>query len=251
MQFRLDITPISERITLKDHVYERLKDAIMAFNIYDDNAQLRLDERELSERLNASRTPVREALTRLEQEGLVKIMPRKGVFIQRKSVGEILEMIIVWAALESMAARLAAERASDDGIASLRALQADFSQAELLTRLDEYSEANIRFHRRIIELSGCNLLLDNADALFIHMRAIRARSMTEGDRANRSITDHADIIEALERREATRVSQLVYEHTMKLYNHVELNWREPALRHSNRQSASPKPDTASATLLQD
>ena len=221
------VKPIDGSFSLKEHIYDVLKDAIMAMNIYADDAKLKLDERQLSEQLQISRTPIREALTRLEQEGLVRVVPRRGVFILRKSVDEILEMITVWAALESMAARLATDRADDAEIASLRELLASFSQDEAQTHLDEYSEANIRFHRRILELAKCGLLLSIADGLFLHMRAIRARTMTEDDRVQRSIVDHNHIIEAIEARDADLAERLVREHTMKLHDHVKRTWVEP------------------------
>lgn len=221
------VKPIDGNFSLKGHIYDVLKAGIMAMDIYADDAKLKLDERQLSDQLNISRTPIREALARLEQEGLVRVIPRRGVFILRKSVDEILEMITVWAALESMAARLVTERADDADIASLRELLASFSQDEAKTHLDEYSEANIRFHRRILELSGCTLLLSTAESLFLHMRAIRARTMTEGDRIARSIVDHNHIIEAIEARDADLADRLVREHTMKLHAHVKRTWVEP------------------------
>ena len=228
MRREFSVKPVDTSFSLKEHIYDVLKDGIMAMDIYADDAQLKLDERQLSEQLQISRTPIREALARLEQEGLVRVIPRRGVFILRKSVDEILEMITVWAALESMAARLVTERAGDGEIASLRSLLASFSRDEAQTHLDEYSEANIQFHRRILELSGCGLLLSTADALFLHMRAIRARTMTEGDRIARSIVDHKHIIEAIEARDADLAERLVREHTMKLHDHVKRTWIEPA-----------------------
>src|SRR3546814_12343917 len=100
-------------------------------NIYADDAQLKLDERQLSEQLGISRTPIREALARLEQEGLVTVIPRRGVFIVRKTRKEILEMITLWAALESMACRLITERASDEDIASLRKIFTAFENGHV------------------------------------------------------------------------------------------------------------------------
>jgi DNA-binding GntR family transcriptional regulator len=226
MPLQLVVKPIDQDFSLKGHIYDVLKEGITSMNIYAHDAELRLDERHLSEQLKISRTPIREALARLEQEGLVRIAPRKGVFILRKSVDEILEMIIVWAALESMAARLATERASDAEISSLRALLASFDRAEIRTHIDQYSEANIKFHRRILEMSKCGTLTDMADGLFLHMRAIRARTMTEGDRVTRSIVDHTQIVGALEARDAALAERLVREHTLKLHDHVKQTWVE-------------------------
>ena len=227
MPSRLILKPIDGSFSLKDHIYEVLKRGITSMNIYAEDAELKLDERHLAEQLNISRTPIREVLARLEQEGLVRTIPRKGVMIVRKSKDEILEMIIAWAALESMAARLATSRASHAELGSLRRMLAKFSQHEVKTHLDEYSEANIEFHLRILELSRCALLKKIASGLFIHMRAIRARTMAEGDRANRSIVDHAHIIEALEARDADLAERLVREHTLNLHEHVRRNWVEP------------------------
>ncbi len=220
---QLNVEPIHADFSLKDRIYESLKQAITSMNIYAEDAELRLDERELSEKLTISRTPIREALARLEQEGLVRIVPRKGVYIVRKTKKEILEMITVWAALEGMAARLITLHASDEEIASLRKLFATFGGDQIQAHIDEYSETNIKFHQTILSLSKCQLLTDIAANLFIHMRSIRARTISEANRANRSIVDHLHIIEALERRNTEVAEQLVREHTLNLATHVEKN----------------------------
>ncbi len=217
----LAVEPIDTNFSLKDKIYNSLKGAITTMNIYADDAELRLDERSLSEKLEISRTPVREALARLEQEGLVRIVPRRGVYIVRKTKAEILEMVTVWAALESTAARLVIANASDEDILSLRKLFTTFEGDQVQAHIDEYSETNIEFHQAILKLSGCNLLCDIADNLFIHMRSIRARTISEDDRAKRSIIDHIHIIEALEGRDEDLAAQLVREHSLNLAAHIE------------------------------
>ena len=220
---RLDLQPIEEDLSLKSRIYTQLKDAITGMNIYNDNVELRLDERQLSEHLGISRTPLREALARLEHEGLVKIVPRKGVYIVRKSKAEILEMITVWAALESMAARLITKNASDDEIASLRQMFSTFEDDKVQAHIDEYSDANIRFHQAILKMGRCKLIEEIADSLFMYMRAIRARTISEDNRANRSIVDHMHIIEALEARDTKLAEELVRQHTLDLLEHVNKN----------------------------
>ncbi|MDA0996863.1 MAG: GntR family transcriptional regulator [Proteobacteria bacterium] len=222
----LKLKAVGMNFSLKDHIYEVLKDGIVGMNIYADDADLRLEERKMAEQLGISRTPIREALARLEQEGFVDIQPRKGVFIKRKSLEEVLEMITVWAALESMAARLVTVNASEAEIGSLRRMVADFNKNEARAHMDEYSEANIRFHQRILELSKCGMLKAIADGLFLHMRAIRARAMAEADRVSRSVVDHIHIIEALESRDADLACELVRDHTMRLHAHVRRSWAD-------------------------
>lgn len=217
------VQPIEDVQTLKDRTYDALKQAITAMDIYASPDEPRLDERALSTQLGVSRTPIREAIARLEQEGLVRIAPRKGVFVIRKPKHEVLQMITVWAALESMAARLITLQASDAEIASLRTLFATFEGEQAQAHIDEYSDRNIRFHQAIIRMSRCDLLIEMADNLFIHMRAIRAKTISEDDRASRSIIDHMNIIEALEQRNTELAEKLARQHTLDLAVHVEKN----------------------------
>ncbi|MGI8713617.1 MAG: GntR family transcriptional regulator [Solirubrobacteraceae bacterium] len=210
--------------SVAQHAYVAIRQAILALDAYDANAVLRLDEKRLAADLGVSRTPVREALARLEQEGMVEIIPRRGVRVVRKSKAEIVEMITAWAALESMAARLACERADEDQIGSLHTLFSGFEGGQLRSHLDEYSAANLRFHQRIIELGHSQLIADMADGLLVHVRAIRRHTIGEGDRAERSIVDHMQIIDALRTRDAELAERLVREHALNLGRHVERSW---------------------------
>ena len=216
----LKIQPIKENISLNARIYDELKTAIVTMNIYDDDTELRLDERTLSEQFGISRTPLREAMARLDQEGLVRIEPRRGIYIKRKTKQEILDMITVWAALESMAARLITIEASDDEIATMRSRLSVYDAEQVTKHIDEYSETNISFHQAVIALSKCPLIDEITDRLFMHVRAIRARTIFEEDRAKRSIEDHLGIVEALEARDTERAERLVREHTLKLRDHV-------------------------------
>ncbi|HUC61992.1 MAG TPA: GntR family transcriptional regulator [Alphaproteobacteria bacterium] len=220
---KLNVQPIEINFVLKDKIYDSLKQAITQMNIYAEPGEPRLDERQLSLELGVSRTPIREAIARLEQEGLVRTVPRKGVFVVRKSKSEILDMITVWAALESMAARLVTERASDPEIATLREMFATFKGDQLSAHIDEYSETNIAFHTALLRLSRCELLSSMAENLFIHMRAIRVKTIHENHRAERSIIDHLNIIEALERRDTDLAERLVRQHSLDLAAHVARN----------------------------
>lgn len=221
---QMKLSAIPSNFTLKDHVYDMLRNAITEMDIYASDTDLRLDERSLAEQLGISRTPLREALARLERDGLVSVAPRKGVFVQRKTLTEILEMIVAWAALECMAARLACVQATDEEIASVREIASKYDDGVVSTRLSEYSDDNLRFHQRILEISKCSLLKEMADGLFLHMHAVRLRAMREGDRVHRSVVDHAEIIEALERRDPEEAATRVREHTMRLHDHVKQTW---------------------------
>ena len=169
----LALAPINADASLRDQAYAALKQAIVEADIYSHSGEVRLDERQLSLSLGVSRTPIREAMTLLEQEGLLRTVPRRGIFIVRKTKRQIVEMIEMWAAIESMAARLATLNASDEEIAGLRKMFDDFRTSAPAEHINEYSDANIAFHQAIIRLSGSHLMGQTLENLFIHVRAIR------------------------------------------------------------------------------
>jgi DNA-binding GntR family transcriptional regulator len=215
------LQPFDTEISFKHKAYTALKNAIVAMDVYRSREDIRLDERKLAQDFGISRTPVREAMALLESEGFVRSVPRRGIYVVRKTKREVIEMITVWAALESMAARLITERASNEEIAGLRDMFATFKNGALRAHLDEYSEVNIEFHQSIIRLSRNAVLIDMAENLFTHMRMIRRKTIVEKDRVDRSIRDHMKIIEALEARATGRAEELVRDHALGLAEHVE------------------------------
>ena len=219
--FTLSLQPIGTSASLRDRAYAMLRQAIADADIYASREEIRLDDRALSESLGVSRTPVREAMTLLEQEGFLRTVPRRGVYILRKTKKEIVEMICMWAALESVAARLATQRASNEDIAKLRAMFDHFSESTPTDHIEEYSEVNIAFHQALVELSGSQIILETIKNIFMHVRAIRRMTIAQSDRASRSIEDHMRIIEALEARDTERVETLVRQHSFDLALYVE------------------------------
>jgi len=217
----LSLKSIAANVSLRDQAYAMLRKAIADADIYATREPVRLDERMLSETLGVSRTPIREAMTLLEQEGFLRTVPRRGIYIVRKSRREIVEMIQMWAALESMAARLATQYASDAEIAGLRRMFDNFRDTTPAEHIAEYSDANIAFHQAIVELSKSQIILDTIKNIFVHVRAIRRMTISQSDRAARSIVDHLRIIEALEKRDTELAERLVRQHSLDLAAYVD------------------------------
>jgi DNA-binding GntR family transcriptional regulator len=217
---RIALARLEDTSTFADRAYAALKDVIVSLNIYDQAGEVRLDERQLASDLGISRTPVREAMAQLEREGFVRSVPRRGIYIVRKTKREVIELITAWAALESMAARLITQNATESEIAPLRSMFTKFENGTLHAKLDEYSEVNIEFHQAIIRMSRNQVLIDLAENLFTHMRMIRRKTIGEQDRVDRSIRDHLNIIEALEARDTERAEDLVRNHALGLADHV-------------------------------
>jgi len=206
--------------SFKNKAYAALKNVIASMDVYRNRSDIRLDERQLAQDFGVSRTPVREAMAQLEREGFVRSVPRRGVYVVRKTKREVIEMITAWAALESMAARLITKNAGDEEIAVLRKMFATFQDGRVAAHLDEYSEVNIEFHQTIIRMSHNSVLINLAENLFTHMRMIRRKTIGEKDRADRSIRDHMHIIEAIEARDTDRAEELVRTHALGLAEHV-------------------------------
>jgi DNA-binding GntR family transcriptional regulator len=220
---RITAEPLEGTATFKDRAYGALKEVLLSLDIYGRPGEIRLDERALALQFGISRTPVREAMAQLEREGFVRSIPRRGIYIVRKTRAEVIQLIEAWAALESMAARLITENASDKEISQLREMFAKFENGRLHAKLDEYSEVNIQFHQAIIAMSKNEVLIRLAENLFTHMRMIRRKTITEKNRADRSIHDHMNIIEAIESRDTGRAETLVRQHALGLADHVAKN----------------------------
>lgn len=218
----LVLKPFAPEPTFKTRIYETLKHAITNMDIYGKPEETWLDERQLAERLGVSRTPIREAIAMLEQQGFVKSVPRRGIIVLRKTKREVIEMIQAWAALEAMAARLIVTNASNEAIGGLRGLFNSFHDIHRPEdNLSEYSTANIRFHQAIIELTGSLVLRDMTENILLHVRGIRQLTIGREDRASRSMKDHLAIIQALESRDADLAERLCRDHTLGLADYVE------------------------------
>lgn len=220
--------PVLVEASLTSRAYDALREAIAEMPIYDGtDDDIRLDERALADRLGISRTPVRAALQRLETEGVVQTIPRRGIYVVRKTKAEIIEVILASAALEGMAARLAAERATDRELAEVLEQFPTFgpgiSVPVRADEIDDYSAINLDFHQRIVELAHSELFSGQISRLKIHMRAIRQRTIGDEDRRAHSPEDHAAIIAALRDRDADRAEELVRRHAISLAEHVRNN----------------------------
>jgi Transcriptional regulators len=208
--------------TSKRRIYTALKQAIVEMDIYGTDKPIELGERRISKEYGVSRTPVREAIAMLEYEGFVRTIPRRGVVVVRKTRAQIIEIIEAWAALEAIAARLVAAKASDADVAALRRIFDGFeAEGSAAGRLDEYSQANIEFHQAIIRLSGSKTLVELTEDLLLHVRGLRRIAIGQAERRKRSIDDHYAIIDAIERRDPDRAEDLSRQHTLGLATYVE------------------------------
>jgi DNA-binding GntR family transcriptional regulator len=223
----LAMAPLAPETSFKTKAYEALKQAILKMDIYTTPEPVMLDERALSDKLGVSRTPIREAIAMLEQDGLVKAVPRRGIVVVRKTKTEIVDMIRAWAALESMAARLITQLASKRDITALRDVFKDFGPDRLpQDNIDEYSRANVVFHQALISLAESRVLVDMTNAILLHVRGYRQLTIGRKERIAASLPEHLQIIEALEARDTELAEKLARDHTLRLATYVEAHGQE-------------------------
>jgi DNA-binding GntR family transcriptional regulator len=214
------IVRIAPETSFKNKAYQALKEAILKMDIYATPEPAMLDERALSERLGVSRTPIREAIAMLEQDGFVKTVPRRGIVVVRRNKTEIVDMIRAWAALESMAARLITTTARKKDITALRDFFKDFGKDRRPEdHIEEYSRANTAFHQALISLSESPVLVDMTNDILLHVRGYR--QLIRKDRASTSLPEHLGIIEALEARDTELAEKRSRDHTLGLATYVE------------------------------
>lgn len=172
----------------------------------------RLDEVQLAERFEVSRTPIREALQRLAQSGLVEQLPRRGVFVRHPGPVELIEMFEVMAELEAVCARLAASRISEAALADLNATNARCDAAVESHDTDGYFRENERFHAIIYRQSGNSFLEQECQRLHRRLHPFRRIQLRLRGRLKQSMAEHRAILLALEAGDGEAAAASIHNH---------------------------------------
>lgn len=198
-----------DNITLSQRVRDHLRGEILSNRL---SPGTHLQEEVVAEQLGISRAPVREALRLLAAEDLVAIAPRRGAVVKSLSPMEFLAAYQVREALEMLAIRLAVPRFTSDDIQSLRALHRQMSALAERGDVEGFFQANAAFHTLILERSGNDRLDAIYRQLMNQMRRYRMRSLSLRGGIERSLMEHAAIIDAVERRDTQAAVGLLSEH---------------------------------------
>ena len=207
-------------INLKSKVYYALKKYILSLNIYLKESDFHLEERQLSEKLGVSRTPIREAIAKLESEGIVITVPRRGVFVHRKSKKELIDIVTVWAGLEGYAAHLIIKNSKKEEIESLNKY-CQYTKQNVLSDLDNYSNDNIKFHEQIMKLTKVKLMSEILESQLIHLKYLRKKFIIQSDRSLKSIDEHSEIVKLLVAGQAIKAEKLLKNHALTLVEKIE------------------------------
>jgi DNA-binding GntR family transcriptional regulator len=194
---------------LRELVFETLREAIASGRLKPGQ---RLMELQLAEDLGVSRTPVREAIRQLELEGLVVMVPRKGAYVAELSLRDMAEVFEMRAALDGLAAALAAERITEEEIDFLERCLLEISDAIARKDLKACIEADTTFHERLYRASRNMRLAQTIANLREQIQLFRTTSLGRPGRMSLALEEHRQILEAISQRNSKLAHKLAYEH---------------------------------------
>ena len=191
----------------------------------------RLDESQLAERFNVSRTPLREAFQRLALSGLAEQIPRRGVFVRQPGPVELIEMFEVMAALEALCGELAAARITDAALDELRAANLRCQQAVEARDTDAYYRENECFHGILYRQSGNGFLEQESRRLHRRLQPFRRLQLRVRGRLAQSMAEHEAIVDALEAGDAKGAGAALKSHVAvqgEKFHHLIASLRQAA-----------------------
>lgn len=194
---------------LRELVLDAIREAIIKGTL---KPRERLMEIQMAEELGVSRTPIREALRKLELEGFIVMVPRKGAYVADISFKDIADVFEIRAALEALAAGLAAERITDEELEEMERLVAEKAEAITEHDMDRLVQVDTLFHEAIYKASRNQRLTNIINNLREQIQRYRTTSLAYPGRMKRSLEEHRSIVEAIQSRDTQIAQQAAREH---------------------------------------
>jgi DNA-binding GntR family transcriptional regulator len=207
-------------LSLGNQAYQEVKKIILEGQVIPGQ---KLNEGDLAKALGISRTPVREAINRLEKEGLVEIFPQRGAYVVQFSREDILELFLIREKLEGLAAYLAAEKADEATLEKLEYCLRGFEEPFDDRDIQRYAREDFKFHQTLVNLSGGRWLKKLVGTLHDHIRIFRLTAVGSSARMKISLQEHHDIIAALRRRDPKGAEERMRRHIQHVRDGVMSN----------------------------
>ena len=197
---------MNEYLPLRDVVFNTLRQAILKGELKPGE---RLMEIALAERLGVSRTPIREAMRKLEQEGLVVMIPRRGAQVANITENDVLEVRI---ALENVAIEKACARMSEEEMSRLWLAAKEFEHTITEGNLVKLAEADVAFHEIIYQASDNKRLIQVLNNMREQIYRYRVEYLKEGETRDLLVKEHEELTRAIKERDVERAKQLSFQH---------------------------------------
>ena len=194
---------------LREMVFDVLLEAIMSGQLPPGE---RLMEVQLADEMGVSRTPVREAIRRLELEGFVVMIPRKGAYVAGLSIQDVASIFEIRTALESLAVQLAAEKITEENLDTLERLLAEFAKNCEEGDVERYTELDIQFHQSLYKFSRNDRLVQMMSNLTEQINRYRRVCLSDAMIRQHTIIEHRNIIEALYAHDTKQAEKAMREH---------------------------------------
>ncbi|QWD98031.1 GntR family transcriptional regulator [Polynucleobacter sp. MG-5-Ahmo-C2] len=172
----------------------------------------KLNERELAESLNVSRTPIREAIRRLAADGLVELIANRGAIAVQLSITDVIHTFNVIADLEGFSGELAANNISDTALSELEALQYEMMASYARRDLSSYYKLNLRIHHLINQAANNPVLAKLFSQVNAQIEALRFRSNQDGVKWEKAVEEHQEMLDALKARDSSRMRKIMIQH---------------------------------------
>ncbi|MFZ5641457.1 MAG: GntR family transcriptional regulator [Bacillota bacterium] len=209
MERRLIPVTLDNYKPLREIVFEAIREAIINGTLKPGE---RLMEIQLAEEMGVSRTPVREAIRKLELEGFVVMIPRKGAYVAGLSMKDIADVFEIRAALEGLAAGLAAERITEEELEELERLLVKIGECIQSNDLNAVIEQDTEFHDVLFRATRNERLVQIVSNLREQIQRYRTASLSSPGRMKLALEEHKQIVEALSERDVEKAQQLAREH---------------------------------------
>lgn len=213
MERRLVPVKLDSYKPLREIVFESMREAIISGVLKPGE---RLMEIQLADEMGVSRTPVREAIRKLELEGFVVMIPRKGAYVAGVTHKDVADVFEIRAALEGLAAGLAAERATNEEIEEMERVLL-FNEGEPKT-LEQIVESDTGFHALVYKASRNDRLVQILANLREQIQRFRATSLAVPGRIKNAIEEHRAIVEALANHDVEKAQELAANHIVTAEN---------------------------------
>lgn len=200
---------MNDFLPLRDVVFNTLRQAILRGELQPGE---RLLEIHLANKLGVSRTPIREAIRKLELEGLVLMIPRKGAVVAEITEKSLRDVLEVRRALEELAVKLACDKIQDEEIEELKAAAKEFEKALGTGDVTVYAEADVKFHDIIYRTTDNQRLIQLLYNLREQMYRYRVEYLKREEVHETLLTEHQHIIEMIEKRDEKRAVEAVCAH---------------------------------------
>lgn len=213
---------MDDYLPLRDIVFNTLRQGILRGILPPGQ---RLMEIQLAEHLGVSRTPVREAIRKLELEGLVITLPRKGAEVAEITQKDLQDVLAVRCALEALAVELACEAITKEELEALKSLLNNFQELMFTNNITELAECDVKFHDIIFAATHNNRLIQLLNNLREQMYRYRLEYLKDKDAHPTLLREHQEIITHLENRDIEKARETITNHINKQYEDVIKNLR--------------------------